>query len=96
MPCSDRSRAWLASAIVECYRCHQIVDRTSPMPRHCPDCRREIKRARSREAIPSPTGTLLTGRIADAGRPLMLARSRGSAGGRDSGGMSPRSVARVA
>jgi hypothetical protein len=38
-------------ALLECRGCHQVVERRSPVQRHCPDCRRAIKRTRSREAI---------------------------------------------
>jgi hypothetical protein len=46
-----RSREWLTVALLECERCHQIVERASPIQRHCRDCRRTIKGARSREAV---------------------------------------------
>jgi hypothetical protein len=46
-----RSREWLAVAIVECERCHQVVERTSPIQRHCGDCRLALKRERSTDAV---------------------------------------------
>jgi hypothetical protein len=51
LPDSPRSREWLRVALVECRRCHQIVERTSRIQRHCVECRRAIKGARSREAV---------------------------------------------
>jgi hypothetical protein len=51
LPRSQRSHEWLRVALVECRRCHQVVERTSPIQRHCVDCRRVIKRAKSREAV---------------------------------------------
>jgi hypothetical protein len=45
----------------QCARCHQVVERTSPIQRHCPECRRAIKGVRSREAVrPSPSGAVRT------------------------------------
>ncbi len=38
-------------AIVECERCHQVVERTSPIQRHCLDCRLALKRMRSAAAV---------------------------------------------
>jgi hypothetical protein len=51
LPHPERSREWLNVALVECGRCHQVVARTSPIQRHCPECRRALKGARSREAV---------------------------------------------
>jgi Recombinase zinc beta ribbon domain len=51
LPRSERSRDWLASAIVQCDRCHRLAERTSPVQRRCPECRTVVKRTRSREAM---------------------------------------------
>ena len=51
LPRPGRSREWLRVALVECAICHQVVERTSPIQRHCRECRRAIKAARSREAV---------------------------------------------
>jgi hypothetical protein len=51
LPRPTRSREWLQFALVECANCHQVVERTSPVQQHCPECRRVMKRARSREAV---------------------------------------------
>jgi hypothetical protein len=51
IPHPKRSREWLAAAIVECERCHQVVERTSPIQRHCRDCRLVLKRERSADAV---------------------------------------------
>jgi len=44
LPSLTRSREWLTVPMVECDRCHQLVERTSPRQRHCRDCRDVIKR----------------------------------------------------
>jgi hypothetical protein len=51
LPHSGRSRELLNVALVECARCHQVIARAAPIQRYCPDCRRAIKGARSREAV---------------------------------------------
>ncbi len=51
LPRPTRSREWLKVALLECRRCHQVVERSSPVQRHCPDCRAGLKRARSRNAV---------------------------------------------
>ena len=51
LPHPSRSREWLKVALLECRRCHQVVERSSPVQRHCPDCRAGLKRARSRAAV---------------------------------------------
>jgi hypothetical protein len=51
LPRAKRSREWLTAAVLECARCHQVVERRSPIERHCPDCRAALKRGRSRDAI---------------------------------------------
>jgi hypothetical protein len=51
IPHPKRSRGWLAAAIVECERCHQVVERASPIQRHCLDCRLALKRERSTDAV---------------------------------------------
>ena len=50
LPRPTRSRAWLDLALLECQQCHQVVERRSPVQRHCPDCRAVLKRDRSRTA----------------------------------------------
>jgi hypothetical protein len=47
LPHPEHSRAWLNVAILECAWCGQVAERTSPVQRHCPDCRAALKRARS-------------------------------------------------
>lgn len=51
LPHPERSREWMKVAILECARCLQVVERTSPIQRHCRECRTAIKRTRSREAL---------------------------------------------
>ncbi len=51
VPLPRRSREWLKVALLECARCHQVVQRTSPVQRLCPDCRAALKRDRSRGAL---------------------------------------------
>lgn len=51
LPHPVRSREWLKVALVECARCHQVVERTSPIQRHCTECRRALKRSLSIEAM---------------------------------------------
>jgi hypothetical protein len=46
-----RSRAWLGVALVECVRCHQVGERSSPVQRHCSYCTAELRRLRSRRAM---------------------------------------------
>jgi hypothetical protein len=38
-------------AMVECNHCHQVIERRSPMQRHCDECRQRLKGSRSREAM---------------------------------------------
>jgi hypothetical protein len=52
LPRPIRSRAWLEEAPFECRRCHRVVERRSPVQRHCTDCRAALKRLRHREAPP--------------------------------------------
>jgi hypothetical protein len=51
LPHPSRSREWLTVALVECQCCHQVVERRSPVQRHCTDCRRALKQLRSRQAV---------------------------------------------
>lgn len=51
LPHLARSREWLTVALLECARCHQVVERTSPIQQHCIECRRALKNKRSREAV---------------------------------------------
>jgi len=51
LPHPGRSREWLEVSLVECARCHQVAERTSPTQRHCDTCRAALKRTRSREAM---------------------------------------------
>ncbi len=51
IPRRERSCEWLHVAILECARCHQVVERVSPMQRHCRECRRVIKRLASLNAM---------------------------------------------
>ena len=51
LPLPRRSREWLDLALVDCQRCHQVVQRQSPIQRYCPECRAALKRARSSEAV---------------------------------------------
>jgi hypothetical protein len=51
LPRPIRSREWLKVALLECERCHQIVERTSPIQRHCAGCRKALKAARSTAAM---------------------------------------------
>jgi hypothetical protein len=51
LPHPGRSREWLTAALVECARCYQVVERRSPVQRHCGECRASLKGSRSREAV---------------------------------------------
>jgi len=51
LPYPVRSREWLRAALVECVRCEQVVERTSPIQRYCPDCAAALGRERSRESV---------------------------------------------
>jgi hypothetical protein len=51
LPHPVRSREWLKLALLECQRCHQFVERRSPIQRHCPDCTRMLRNERSRRAV---------------------------------------------
>lgn len=51
LPRPTRSREWLRVALLECDRCHQVVDRLSPVQRHCTSCTAELSRIRSRRAM---------------------------------------------
>jgi hypothetical protein len=51
LPQPSRSREWLSVGLVECARCHQMMERRPPIQRRCPACRAELKRMRSREAM---------------------------------------------
>jgi hypothetical protein len=51
IPLPRRSRDWLSVALLECSMCHQVVERTSPIQRHCPSCRASLKRRFSRESM---------------------------------------------
>jgi hypothetical protein len=51
LPHPGRSREWLTVALLECSRCHQVVEGRSPTQRLCPSCRRQMKAARSYEAM---------------------------------------------
>ena len=51
LPRPSRSREWFTFALVECARCHQVVEQTSPIQRYCRDCRHGLKAMRSREAV---------------------------------------------
>jgi len=46
-----RSREWLNVALLECQLCHQVVERRSPVQRHCAGCTAELRRMRSRRAM---------------------------------------------
>ena len=48
LPHPGRSREWLKVALLECARCHQVVERRSPVQRYCADCHAIIKQERSR------------------------------------------------
>jgi hypothetical protein len=74
LPRPSRSRGWLDLAVLECRRCHQVVERHSPVQRHCPDCARALKRARSRDGMaqmrrPRAEPEGLPGRGIGCGRP---------------------------
>ena len=45
-----RSREWLNVALLECRRCHKVVERRSPVQRQCDECRGALNRFRSRDA----------------------------------------------
>jgi hypothetical protein len=51
LPRPERSREWLEELLLECRRCHQVVERRSPVQQHCLDCRKALKRLRSQEAL---------------------------------------------
>jgi hypothetical protein len=51
LPHPARPRDWLKVALVECVRCHQVVNRTSPIQRHCQACGKAINRKLSRHAM---------------------------------------------
>jgi hypothetical protein len=51
LPRPERSRGWLKLSLVECDQCHQIIERRSPIQRHCRECRQRLKGDRSREAM---------------------------------------------
>jgi hypothetical protein len=51
LPRPVRSREWMKVALVECARCHQVTERTSPVQRHCADCATALGRERSRESV---------------------------------------------
>jgi hypothetical protein len=48
IPHPPRSREWLHVALVECARCHQVLERRSPAQRRCPGCRSVRERERAR------------------------------------------------
>ena len=48
LPHPRRSREWLEAALVECAQCHQVVERRSPVQRHCRECRASLKGSKSR------------------------------------------------
>jgi len=56
LPRPARSREWLNVDIIECQRCHQVVERRAPVQRHCPDCRKTLKRLRSQVAVARSRG----------------------------------------
>jgi hypothetical protein len=58
LPRPTRSREWMKVALVECARCRQVVERTSPIQRHCPDCAASLGRERSRECVRRRRGTV--------------------------------------
>jgi len=47
----SRSREWLRVALLECRRCLQVVERTSPAQRYCVDCAVDLGRERSRHSV---------------------------------------------
>jgi hypothetical protein len=51
LPRTARSREWMRVALVECARCHQVIERRSPIQRHCADCATALGRKRSRECV---------------------------------------------
>jgi hypothetical protein len=46
-----RSREWLNLALLRCRRCHQVVERRSPIQRYGADCAEVLARKRSKEAV---------------------------------------------
>jgi len=51
IPLPRRSCEWLETALIECQRCDQVVERKSPTQRHCASCRAELKRSFSRVSM---------------------------------------------
>jgi hypothetical protein len=51
LPYPARSRGWLEAALLECARCHQVVERRSPAQRRCVEGRRSLELARSSDAV---------------------------------------------
>jgi len=51
LPRPVRSREWMKVALVECALCHHVVERASPVQRHCADCAGDLGREHSREAM---------------------------------------------
>jgi hypothetical protein len=51
LPRPTRLRKCLKVGQLECARCHQVVERRSPVQRYCPACAADLGRARSRKAM---------------------------------------------
>lgn len=51
LPRPTRSREWLKVALVECDRCHQVVERRSPIQQHCTDFTADLRRQRSQRSM---------------------------------------------